>query len=51
MVAHQVENAANAAAYKKIVIERLEEKNKTFAGDINGLRSHNLEQADQIKEM
>ena len=39
MVALKAENAVNTANLGKIVIDRLDEKNKNFAKDLGGLRN------------
>lgn len=39
MVALKAENAGKSAAMGKVVIDRLDEKNKNFARDLGGLRN------------
>lgn len=51
LLAQQAENAETRADQKKIVIERLEEKNQDFAVDLNGLRSQEQTKNQAISEL
>lgn len=51
MVALKALNAANTVAQGKIVIERLDEKNKIFAKDLGGLRNNEQQLLEKIKAL
>ena len=51
MISLKVENAENTAALSKILIDRLDAKNKSFAIELCNLRSSEKQQSETIKTL
>ena len=51
MISLKVENAENTAALSKIVIDRLDVKNRSFAIELLNLRNSEKQQSETIKTL